>query len=224
MRRPLLLALAALGFALLFALIIREEMRDFEVNYRAGERLRAGETLYQTSDGHYMFKYFPSSALLYAPLSLLPLATAKALWYGITLLCSFALFAVSKRLVWGRERAPWYLLAIPPVALLKFLVVEIKLGQINTLVTLVILSTLSARSQAVAASSRLSPTRDGVGWVTTPAGLSTASTDASSKSTWSRGGPALSSSAPCPRSSITTVTTWPGASFVSGSRQRRPWT
>jgi alpha-1,2-mannosyltransferase len=150
LRRPLLLALAALGFALLFALIIREEMRDFEVNYRAGERLRAGETLYQTADGHYMFKYFPSSALLYVPLSFLPLAVAKGLWYAITVLCSFALFIVSKRLVWGRERAPWYLLAIPPVVLLKFLVVEIKLGQINTLVTLVLLFTLSARNQTVA--------------------------------------------------------------------------
>ena len=42
-------------------------MRDFEVNFRAAERLRAGESLYQTSDGHYMFKYFPSSALLYVP-------------------------------------------------------------------------------------------------------------------------------------------------------------
>jgi hypothetical protein len=58
LRRPLFLALALL-FGLLFAFIIRKEMRDFEVNYRAGERLRAGESLYRTSDGHYMFKYFP---------------------------------------------------------------------------------------------------------------------------------------------------------------------
>ena len=63
-------------------------MRDFEVNYRAGERLRAGESLYRTSDGHYMFKYFPSSALLYVPFSLLPLPVAKVLWYGLTVVCS----------------------------------------------------------------------------------------------------------------------------------------
>ena len=123
-------------------------MRDFEVNHRAGERLRAGESLYQTADGHYMFKYFPSSALLYVPLSFLPLSAAKALWYGLTVVCSLALFVVSKRLVWGREAAPWYLLAIPPVVLAKFFVVEIKLGQINALVTLVLLFMVSARSEA----------------------------------------------------------------------------
>ncbi len=147
MRRPLLLALAVLVFAAPFVFIIEEEMRDFEVNYRAGERLRAGESLYQTSDGHYMFKYFPSSALLYVPLSLLPLTAAKALWYGLTIACSLALFIVSKRLVWGREAAPFVLLAIPPVVLAKFFVVEIKLGQINALVTLMLLFMLQARSE-----------------------------------------------------------------------------
>jgi len=148
LRRSLLFALTALVFALLFAFIIREEMRDFEVNHRAGERLRAGESLYQISDGHYMFKYFPSSALLYVPLSFLPLPAAKALWYGLTVVCSLALFVVSKRLVWGREPVPWYLLAMPPVVLAKFFVVEIKLGQINALVTLVLLFMISARSEA----------------------------------------------------------------------------
>jgi alpha-1,2-mannosyltransferase len=95
-----------------------------------------------------MFKYFPSSALLYVPFSFLPLPVAKALWYGLTVFCSFALFVVSKRLAWGREQAPWYLLAISPVVLAKFFVVEIKLGQINALVTLVLLFMVSARSEA----------------------------------------------------------------------------
>jgi hypothetical protein len=148
LRRPLLLALTVLVFVLLFVFVIGQEMRDFEVNYRAGERLRAGESLYQTSDGHYMFKYFPSSALLYVPLNFLPLPAAKALWYGLMVFCSLALFFVSKRLVWGRESAPWYLLAIPPIVLAKFFVVEIKLGQINALVTLVLLFMVSARSEA----------------------------------------------------------------------------
>jgi hypothetical protein len=148
LRLSLLLPLVALLAVLLFVLVIGEEMRDFEVNYRAGERLRAGESLYQTSDGHYMFKYLPSSALLYVPLSFLPLAAAKALWYALTVVCSLSLFFVSKRLVWGQEPAPWYLLAIPPVALAKFFVVEIKLGQINSLVTLVLLFMLGARTEA----------------------------------------------------------------------------
>lgn len=150
MKRPLFLALAAFPVVLLFVLVIGEEMRDFEVNYRAGERLRAGESLYQTADGHYMFKYFPSSALLYVPLSFLPLPAAKAIWYALTIACSLGLFFVSKRLVWGLEPAPWYLLTIPPLVLAKFFVVEIKLGQINSLVTLVLLFMVEARSETKA--------------------------------------------------------------------------
>jgi Glycosyltransferase family 87 len=147
LRRRLLFALALLGLGLLFAFVIGEEMRDFEVNYTAGGRLLAGEGLYRTSDGHYMFKYFPSSALFYVPFSLLPLPAAKALWYAFTVFSTVALFVVSKRLVWETEKAPWYLLAIPPVALAKFFVVEIKLGQINALVTLVLLLMLRQRNE-----------------------------------------------------------------------------
>jgi len=75
-----------------------------------------------------MFKYFPSSALLYVPLTILPLPAAKAFWYGLMVFCSIGLFFVSKRLVWGPEAAPSVLLAIPPLVLAKFFVVEIKLG------------------------------------------------------------------------------------------------
>jgi hypothetical protein len=146
--RRLLLAIALLGVVLAFVLVIEREMRDFEVNYTAGKRLRAGESLYQTSDGHYMFKYFPSSALLYVPFSLLPLRAAKTLWYALTIFSSVALFLVSKRLVWEGRIAPWHLLALPPLALAKFFVVEIKLGQINALVTLVLVFTLLQRSEA----------------------------------------------------------------------------
>ncbi len=148
MRRLLLLALAVLGFVLLFVFIIGEEMRDFEVNYTAGKRLRSGEALYQTSDGHYMFKYLPSSALFYVPLSFLPLAGAKAFWYVLTVSATIILFFLAKRIVWEKETAPWYLIAIPPVVLAKFFVVEIKLGQINALVTLVLLVMLRQQNEA----------------------------------------------------------------------------
>jgi alpha-1,2-mannosyltransferase len=147
LRRPLLHVFVVLAFALLFVFVVSKEMRDFEVNYRAGERLRAGVSLYQTSDGHYMFKYFPSSALLYAPFSLLPLGAAKALWYALTAASTFGLFLLSKRLVFGGAPAPWPLLAVAPLVLAKFLAVEIKLGQINVLVSLVLVGTLLVRSE-----------------------------------------------------------------------------
>ncbi|HEY7818668.1 MAG TPA: glycosyltransferase family 87 protein [Vicinamibacteria bacterium] len=143
MRFRVLLALAVLLLpALLFILEIEGEMHDFEVNYRAGSRLLAGESLYQTADGHYMFKYFPSSALFYAPLSLLPLSMAKAIWYGLTISAAVAVFVLSKRLSWDRESIPWLLAALPPLVLAKFYVVEFKLGQVNGIVTLLLLLTL----------------------------------------------------------------------------------
>ncbi len=56
-------------FMLLFLFRVKNDMIDFEVNYEAGKRLRLAETPYRFEDGHYMFKYLPSSALLYLPLS-----------------------------------------------------------------------------------------------------------------------------------------------------------
>ncbi len=114
-------------------------MVDFEVNYRAGERLLAGETLYRPSDGHFMFKYFPFAAMLYVPLSFLPLDLAKAVWYGGSVIAAIALFVLSKRLVSGAALEPWYVLVLPPVVLAKFLFRELKLGQINILTTLLLL-------------------------------------------------------------------------------------
>lgn len=139
MKRYLLPALAVVFFAAIYVLRIGEDMVDFEVNHRAGGRLLAGESLYRTGDGHFVFKYFPFAAGLYAPLALLPLGAAKAVWYALTAASTVAIFVLSKRLVSGREREPWWVLALPPVVLAKFCLRELKLGQINTLVTFVLL-------------------------------------------------------------------------------------
>lgn len=55
--------------------------RDFEVFYTAGERAAAGENLYRpVEDGFYHYKYSPVAALLFAPLTLLPLDAAGAVF------------------------------------------------------------------------------------------------------------------------------------------------
>lgn len=113
-------------------------MKDFEVNYNAGKRLSYGETLYRTGDGHYTFKYFPSAAFLYLPLSFLPLDIAKATWYFLIIFCSYSLFYISTEMLPQKHR-PSYLTAFSVLILAKFLFREINLGQINALVTLVLL-------------------------------------------------------------------------------------
>jgi hypothetical protein len=147
--RGLIAALVLIVLAAVFMLRLRTAMADYAVNDLAGERLVAGETLYQASDGHYMFKYFPSAALLYAPLSVLPLDVAKAVWFALTLAALAALFAVAARLV-PAPRARW-VLPLSGAILAKYLLHELVLGQINILVTLVVLTSLWQLSDPTAA-------------------------------------------------------------------------
>jgi hypothetical protein len=114
-------------------------MVDFRVNYKAGERLRNGENLYPTTDGHFMFKYLPSSALLYVPFSYLPLEGAKVAWYTLTVLCTFFLFIMSYKMACSeKQQSAWWMIW-PPLILAKFFFREMKLGQINTIVTALML-------------------------------------------------------------------------------------
>jgi len=138
-RTFLLVLLAFIIFLSLFLFKVKGHMIDFEVYYNAGKRLRAGESLYQVKDGHMMFKYLPSSAFLYLPLSFFPLVVAKAIWYFIVIFCLCSLVYVSNKILPLKKRKSVYLLIFPPLILAKFFLREIQLGQINALVTMILL-------------------------------------------------------------------------------------
>jgi alpha-1,2-mannosyltransferase len=139
-KKKLLLILFAFIILLsLFLLKVKEHMIDFEVNYKAGKRLREAESLYQVEDGHFMFKYLPFSALLYLPLSFLPLNAAKAFWYFIVVFCLCSLVYISNKILPAEERKSVYLFILPPLILAKFFLRELHLGQINALVTMILL-------------------------------------------------------------------------------------
>ena len=136
-RRALLAVLAAAVVSTVYLVRIADGMVDFAVNHRAGQRLWAGESLYQTADGHYMFKYLPSSAIIYLPLSMLPLEVAKPIWFAISIAALVWSFRIVRQLVpEPRVRRLW---VIPLLVLAKFFLRELRLGQINILVTLVML-------------------------------------------------------------------------------------
>jgi alpha-1,2-mannosyltransferase len=139
-RRALLLIAILLAAAVAFALKGREGMVDFQVNYEAAHRLRAGETLYRAGDGHYQFKYPPFSAFLYVPVSFLPVGTAKGIWFILVLASSVLAFAVSRALVRreGGNSGLWIDL-LPVLFLARFYLREIQLGQINALITVLML-------------------------------------------------------------------------------------
>jgi len=130
-----LLALAGtLLFVGLFIFRVKGEMADFEVNYRAGNRLWQGETLYRTADEHYQFKYSPASALLYLPLSALPLTAAKAVWYVLILVSIFASFYFSSKLADSSGGKGLTAVLISGAILARFFFRELQLGQINALI------------------------------------------------------------------------------------------
>ncbi len=115
-------------------------MRDFRVNWTAGDRLLHGETPYRASDEHYQFKYSPFSAALYAPLALLPESAAKTVWFGLIFVAMAFLVGASARLA-GRP-GPWPRGTgiVPALILAKYLFRELELGQINALVAALFLS------------------------------------------------------------------------------------
>jgi len=117
-------------------------MADFAVNYRAGQRIIAGETLYRTADGHYMFKYFPSAAMIYAPFTALPIEIAMVVWFLLSLAAFSAIFRIIDRLI-PKKHVP-YLLAIAGAILAKYILHELRLGQINVFVTLLMLLAIEA--------------------------------------------------------------------------------
>ena len=138
---PLALLFAAIALCVAFFIVKGHRgMVDFEVNYEAGRRIRAGETLYRTADGHYQFKYPPFSALLYVPVSALPLGQAKAVWFIVVLGSTILAFQLAFKLT--RPRPPQVILLriAPPLILAKCFLRELSLGQINALITAVMLA------------------------------------------------------------------------------------
>jgi hypothetical protein len=109
-------------------------MIDFEVNYRAGDRIKWGETLYRAEDGHFQFKYSPFSSLLYLPLSYLPLDAAKSIWYFLSLFSIGLLLYLSQSLLTPEGKNVWILPLLTFLLLARYFLREIQLGQINALI------------------------------------------------------------------------------------------
>jgi hypothetical protein len=139
-RKQLLLLLVLIPLlAGAFELRVKDNMADFSVFYRAGQRLRLGETLYRQSDGHYQFKYMPFSAFLYLPLTLVPLGAAKAAWYAVVIISTGLVFCLTIRLLRPGRRKAVLICVIAAIVLGRYFLREIELGQVNALITALLL-------------------------------------------------------------------------------------
>jgi Glycosyltransferase family 87 len=121
-----------------YVLHIHNDMADFGVCYRGGQRIIRGETLYREADGHLQFKYSPAAAAFFAPFALLPYDAAKTVWYLLELASLAGLFLLSWRLLptGSRKAAPVLLLTF--LIELKFLARELELGQVNLLILFIL--------------------------------------------------------------------------------------
>lgn len=132
--RILITAALLLVIVIAYVTRVRTGMSDFEVYHRTGQRFAAGESLYQTSDGHYMFKYLPSSGAVYVPFALLPMEAAKAAWFAMIIAAFSLVVWRSARLI--PDLRAGYVVALSVLILAKYLLHELRLGQINTLILL----------------------------------------------------------------------------------------
>jgi hypothetical protein len=139
---PVVLALVAV--VLYDTSIKRRNMVDFGVYRVAAGRALAAEPLYRDEDGHYKFKYMPAFAFAMAPFARLEGATAKALWFALSvgLLAAFLRWSV-----WAiprRRRSAVLLIVLTVVVMAKFYGHELTLGQSNILLGTVVVAALVA--------------------------------------------------------------------------------
>jgi hypothetical protein len=143
-----ILACLLIAFALwLFVAKASRRMPDFEVYWRAGARAAAAEPLYRPSDEDYQLKYFPAFAIAAIPLGLLPLDTAKAVWFALSAAALAVLLPLSVTLLPHRRQPIWLLIGVLLIGLGKYYAEDLVLGQINTLVALVAALALLALSR-----------------------------------------------------------------------------
>jgi hypothetical protein len=146
MARRRLLVIGLLAGLAIWVFIYRAgpKMPDFDVYWKIAARASNAEPLYRPDDGHFQFKYLPAFAVLVIPIALLPLATAKLLWFAASIGLLIVLLRLAVRLPPERRRPTGWLYAILIVAFGKFYAHELVLGQVNLLFAVIATAALLA--------------------------------------------------------------------------------
>ena len=131
--RALLYGLLILAAMAVYAVRMSGEMRDFEVYWQGSAHAAAGEPLYRDDAGHYRYKYFPAFAVLLIPLAVLPLAVAKAVWFGASVVLLVLFIRLSREFLTERRASAAFVTGAVIVVLGKFFGRELVLGQANLL-------------------------------------------------------------------------------------------
>src|SRR5262249_39212762 len=134
-----------IGFAIVFAtavyvIKIGHRMPDFEVYRTTAIRAQAAEPLYRESDGHWQFKYLPAFAIAVVPLGFVPDDVARALWFAGSVLLLAWLPRLTLDVLPERRHTAGLLVGATFVLLGKFYAHELELGQVNILMTFLVVA------------------------------------------------------------------------------------
>jgi hypothetical protein len=157
-------ALPWIGVALFFVVAVvafaqrtHRELLDFEVYRVAGIRAASAEPLYRTEDQHWQFKYLPAFAVAIAPLAQLPAVAARGVWFFLS--AALLVVLVNRSYAWlpGRRKRAAFLVWLTILAMGKFFVREVGLGQTNLLLAVLVLTAMACwtRGREVAAGALL---------------------------------------------------------------------
>jgi hypothetical protein len=143
-RKILIIFFVFLFFLLIYQFFVKKDMTDFGVCYKAGKRIVKGEMLYQVSDGHLQFKYFPASAVIFSVMTLFPYEIAKVLWHFLELYLLFLCLTLSYNLLPEKHKKKGLVGVLTFLVLLKFIGREIELGQVNILMAFLLILMVKA--------------------------------------------------------------------------------
>jgi hypothetical protein len=147
------ITLALLAVTLIYLFKISHRMADFDVYYRAAVRARAAEPLYRAEDGHYQFKYLPAFAVVVVPIGAMPERTARAVWFAGSVALLVLLLRLTLAIVPDRRLTSGWLVGATVILLLKFYAHELELGQVNILMTTLVVAAahqMRGRSESAA--------------------------------------------------------------------------
>ena len=136
-------AVLCLVAVVVFAKRSHKELYDFEVYRVAGGRAAAGESLYRAEDGHWQFKYLPAFAVAMAPLARLSPVAARGVWFFLSVGLLIVLVNRSYAMMPDRRRRAAFLVWLTILAMGKFYVREVGLGQSNLLLAVLVLAAVA---------------------------------------------------------------------------------
>lgn len=145
------------GAALVFGFLVHRRQVDFEVYVMGGHHFASAQ-LYaavQTVWPHLPFTYPPFAALCFAPCAWVPYHLAQILWATLNVVFLASVLRVTLASVRPSASATWWLVALllGPAAALEPTMLDVSFGQINLLVTLLVLTdatgTLSWRGRTL---------------------------------------------------------------------------